>query len=359
VIKDNVQIIGLGQCGGRIAKEFENVGLNAIYINSDEIDMRGLSISEKKKLLIATTGTGGSPLKGKEILEANHDKFTKFMTEHMDPSKLQMFCAGGGGGTGGGFICPAIKLAKERGFKVGVIYTLPLKMLGPLAAENCFKTLKNLKQIELNTFIIADNEYLINKVGISSEWWTKVNQVIVQNVISIYDIIRPGKTTNGGLGSIDKGEVLRIMQSGKGETDVRTMYLSIQDFKLEDKDLMHKLFEPVLVEGFDYKTTLSYLVSVDVPIKGTWTEEANRIFTLTKKMCGSALSRPGMFVDPTLTGQVRVTMVNAGLKLPKVIQSRMNNLKRDEVRYKEKVSKVEKINLDDPGDGFMNEDFDF
>lgn len=359
MIKDVMQVVGLGQCGNRIGQEFENVGLDVTYINSDEVDLRGMSVNEKNKLLIATTGTGGSPLKGKEILEANHVAFEKFMTDHMDPAKLQMFVAGGGGGTGGGFVTPAVKIAKERGFKVGVVYTLPTKMLGPLAAENAFKTLKNLKQIELNAFILADNEYLINKVGLSSSWWQKVNQSIVSNVVSVFDLLRPGKITHSGLGSIDKGEILRIIQSGKGETDLRTFYLSMDDFKLDDKELMAKLFEPGMVEGYDYKSTLSYLVGVDVPVKGSYTEEANRIFNLTKKMCGSALSRPGMFADSMLTNSIRVTMVNAGLKLPKVLQSRMNNLKRDEVRYQEKIHKEEKLNLNDLGDGFMNEDFDF
>ena len=358
MIKESIQIVGLGQCGGRIGQEFENIGLDTVYINSDEIDMRGLSGNTKNKLLITTSGTGGSPLKGAAILEANHDKFTKFMSENMDPAKLQLFVAGGGGGTGGGFVKPAIEFAKSRGFKVGTLFTLPTKMMGPLAASNALATLKGLKQVDMNLFLLADNEFLVNKVGLSSTWWTKVNQYIVSNVASVFDIVRPGKITHSGLGSIDKGEVLRILQSGKGETDIRSFYIDIKDFEMDDTELKKRLFEPGMVAGYDYKTTLSYLVGIDTPIKGSYTEQANRIFNITKKVCGSALSRPGMMADPMLTGSLRVTLMNSGLKLPKVIQSNINNLKRDEARYNDKVHKEEKINLNDAETGFMNESFD-
>lgn len=357
MIKEAVQVIGMGQCGNRIGQEFESVGLDVTYVNSDEVDLRGMAVSSAKTILIATTGTGGSPLKGKEILEANQDKFTNFMSSRMDPDKLQLFVVGGGGGTGGGFICPAVKMAKERGFKVMVLYTLPPKILGPLAVENALRVLKNLKQFDMQGLVLADNEYLISRVGLSQEWWKKVNQAIVSQVVSIFDIVRPGKVTHSGLGSIDRGEIMRIIQTGKGETDMRSFLIDLKEFKeLDDPALQKKLFEPVMVEGYDYKNTLSYLIGVDVPVKGSYTEEANRIFSLTKKVCGSALSRPGMFADPLLYGSIRVTMVNAGLKIPKVIQSRMNNLKRDEARYQDKVTKGEKVNLDDMGEGFMNQD---
>ena len=360
-MKNTIQVTGIGQCGNRIGQEFENIGADTAYINSDEVDLRGFNVIPSRILMISTTGTGGSPLKGKEILEKNMDKYSTFMTARMDPAKLQLFVVGGGGGTGGGFICPAVKYAKEKGFKVIVLFTLPPKILGPLAEENALKVLKELKTIESTGLVLVDNELMGQTVGLGSEWWKKVNQTIASNFKDVFEIIRTGKQSNTGLGSIDKAEIMRIIQAGKGEMDIRTVYLDPADFKKEDDtELKKRLFAPSMIEGYDYKTTLSYLISVDVPTKGSYTEEAKRIFTVAQKACGTAMSRPGMFADPMLYGSIKVTMVNTGLKLPKSLQNRMNSLKKDEVKFKTKLKAEEKYDLGEMGSGFMSDDsFDF
>lgn len=360
MLKEVVQVIGMGQCGNRIGQEFEKIGLDVSYINSDEVDLRGLGAQAAQTLMIATTGTGADPSKGRGIFEKNEERFEEFFRARMDRNKLQLFVVGLGGGTGGGFVCPAVKMAKEAGYKVVVLATLPSKLMGALAARNALSVLKNLRTLELNGLILVDNEYMSQKVGLSANWWQNVNQSVVANLSAVFDLLRPGKITHGGLGSIDKGEIMRIMQTGKGETDVRSFLIDLKSFEKDDAELAKILFAPGMVEGYDYKGTLSYLVGVDVPMKGSYTEEASRIFNITKQKCGSALSRPGMFQDPLLYGSIRVTMVNAGLKLPKVIQSRLNNLVRDEARYNDKLQKEEKVDLSTLSDDFMaGSDFDF
>ena len=102
MIDEIIQIIGIGQCGTRIGTEFEKCNIDTAYINSDEVDVRGLIVSEKKMLLLETTGTGGSPSKGKAMIERNWERFTSFLHKNTDKSKMLLFIAGGGGGTGVG-----------------------------------------------------------------------------------------------------------------------------------------------------------------------------------------------------------------------------------------------------------------
>jgi len=359
MLKEYIQFHGAGQCGSRITLEFQKLGYKTTYYNSDAIDVRGSGINEKDLLLIAGTGSGGSPLKGKEILDNHIGEFKKFLLSKMDEGKMQVFVAGLGGGTGGSSVIPAIELAKESGFKTGVIVTLPPKMLGMLAMDNAMKTLKNLKDLGVNMFILADNEYLIGKVGLSEDWWKKINEYIVIRVVSILGLLREGKISQTGIGSIDKAEILRILQYGNGLTDIRDMYFTPKEVDgLSEENLRDKLFSSCFIEGFNYKDTLAYLVSIDLPLTGVFTKFSSKVFDITKQVCGSAISRLGMFVDPLLNNAIRVTIVNSGLKLPRVLKSKIGNSKRDSFRHHLKKTKEDSFDFSDVDDISLDEDFE-
>jgi cell division GTPase FtsZ len=366
MINEEIAVFGLGQCGARIGKEFESAGVQVCYANSDEVDFRGLEAAKESLLLLERSGTGGSPFKGTQIFKEHKDQFYKFFTSNFDKSKITLFICGLGGGTGSGFIIPAVEYAIEQGYKVGCIATMPPKMLGLLSMTNALKTLKELKRFDLKPFILADNEHLISILGIDKNWWLNVNKYIVANLLYIFDIVRSNKITQTSFGSIDRGEILRIFQYGKGLLDVRTSLftnneldtLTIKEIKSSifgDKD---NGFKNNLMPRFNYKDTLAYLLNIDVPAKGNYNNVVSHIFSITKSVCGSSISRLGMFLDPELKDNIRVTMVNAGLKLPKILQSSMNNLKRDEHRFKTKMEKDDAINLEEFKSDLIDDDFD-
>lgn len=365
MLSETVQVIGVGQCGCRIGKNFENLGVSTLYINSDEIDFRSFDSDSDSTLLIEGSGTGGSPLKGEQMFKKHKKDVFRFIDDRLDPKKIVWIVWGSGGGTGNS-IGPLLLEHYSKKYTTGCITTLPPKMLGILPADNAMKTLKRIKGMDLNLCILADNEYLISKIGISSNWWQRVNQHIVATVTSAFDLLRQGKITQDGLGSIDKGEIMRILQYGQGMTDVRSIYLTPQEFNLDDKLLANKLFNPSLIQGYNYKNTLAYLVGVDIPMieesnmgkRRLYTDISKKIFEITKKTAGSSISRLGMFVDPVLSDTIRVTMVNAGLKLPKVLQSKINNLKRDGERFVEKKSRQETLDLEDIGDSVLDDNFE-
>lgn len=341
-------VYGIGQCGCRITSEFDTIGFNSYYINSDSVDMRDIRAPKSKVLQLDTSGSGGSPAKGKKILENNFNKFSTFMDSTLEPGKMSLFVLGLGGGTGGGMIIPTVEYALQKGHKVGVIATLPPKMLGMLAMDNAMKVLRELRRCSTNFFMLADNELLISKVGISANWWQKINYYIISKLASAFDLIRDEKISQTGIGSIDKAEVLRIMQYGNGLLDIRDIYFNTSEIQLPDDEIKKRLFEPALVEGYNYKDTLAYLISVDIPqAQGGFTEFSNKIFNMTKKVCGSSISRLGMFTDPLLDRNIRVTIINSGLKLPKVLQSKINNLRRDSERHDEKKNKADALDFSD------------
>jgi len=351
-------IFALGQCGCRISKEFEDKGFKVFYINTDSVDMRNFNTTSNRVLMLGTTGSGRSPAKGRFILERNFGKFTNFMDIHLNSNVLNIFVLGLGGGTGGGMILPSLEYAKSKKCRVGVIATLPPKLAGILDTDNAIKGLKELKDIDKSLYILADNEFLIKKVGISAEWWRRINYYIFARIYSAFDLLRDNKISHTGIGSIDRGELSRIFQYGKGLLDVRDIYFQLPAaLNLSDDELQQKLFEPLLISGYNYKDTLFYLLNIDVPVRGGYTEFASRIFTISKKVFGSSMARIGMFSDPALSKSIRVTIMSAGLKLPKILKSKIKNLKRDFERHTIKKNKEDSIDLDEI-ETTIDDDFD-
>jgi len=357
---DIFNICSVGQCGCKIGWEFAKLGFSTCYINSDVVDMRDFGAPEDKILLLDTTGSGRSPAKGRAILEKHFDKFAAFMDKNLKPNSINLFIIGLGGGTGGGMALPAIEYAQKKGMKVGLLATLPAKMSGMLDMDNAMRSLKELKDASINMFILSDNEHLMNTVGLSTEWWQKINYFILKKMAVIFDLLRENKTSQAGIGSIDKGELLRVLQYGQGLLDVRDIYLSIPgEVALTDEELKKRLFEPGLISGYKYSDTLFYIVNVDVPKQGGFTELAARIFSTCKGSFGSALARVGMFIDPNLDKAIRITIITAGLKLPRVLRSRINNLKRDSDRYEVKKDKEDLLDFSSMDDIKIDDDFDF
>lgn len=352
-------IIGMGQCGCRIAREFDKIGFSTCYVNSDVIDMRDFTVTKDKLLMLSTTGSGRSPAKGAAILNNNFAKFSNFMDIHLKSDAVNLFIIGLGGGTGGGMIIPALEYAKEKGMKAGVLATLPPKLSGMLDMDNAMRSLKKLRAVDMSLCILADNEFLIEKVGLSADWWQRINYFILTKVVAAFDLLRENKTSQKGIGSIDQGELSRILQYGNGLLDIRDMYFNLpDDLSIPDDVLKERLFEPALVDGYNYKDTLFYLISIDVPDKGGYTDFASRVFRITKNTFGSSLARVGMFVDPILAKSIRVTIITAGLKLPKVLRSKINNLKRDSVRHEEKKNKTDAVDFSDMDEISIDDDFD-
>jgi cell division GTPase FtsZ len=348
------RFIGLGQCGMRISQEFEKMGFHTSVINSDEVDGRGYTIEEDRLLVLKGTGTGKSLTVGKQIIEDHKSKFESFIRKNCNKNGLTIFIAGGGGGTGGSFIAPAIEYTKSLGYKVGCIYTLPPKMLGIVTAKNSLITLKSILKLETDFFMLVDNELLINEVGKDDSWWGKINRMILSTFYSSIEVIRDNKTAQQGLGSIDKGELLRSLTYGKGCTDIRRYYLTNSDCNLDEDKLADIIFKPSLVQGYNYKESKCYLVSIDVPNQGNYSIISRKIFDIIKHRVGNAISILGMFTDPLLKDSIKITIINSGLQLPKILQSRIKNLRRDEESFYYKQSKedstatiVEELNFDD------------
>jgi len=340
-------IIGVGQCGTRIGAEFEKIGYNVKYINTDIHDV----VNKENTLLLDTEGTGCSVLKGQQLAEQNRNAIIKLLKSISKESDSILCIGGAGGGTGGGVVPFLLELChNELEFKkVGTLLTLPLSMLDILAMSNAMKTLKQVKNYS-SYLMLADNQYLIDKLGVgTTTFWSNVNNYIVTTVSSLDKIYDESKTSFSGMGSIDKEEVSRLLHTTKGLCDISIVYLPDTTLSLDTEVVIQKLFEPSLIQGLDYKKTTAYICCIDTPPNTSlYNHVAMNIFDQVKKKHGNAISRLGMFQTSLVKeGGILVTRFSAGLDYPKVIQSRIKNLKRDEERFLTKRSQTRLTSLDE------------
>jgi len=343
-------IIGVGQCGTRLAFEFQERGYNVYYINTDSHD----AISSEKHYMIDTNGTGGSPLKGRQLAEKNRTQLVKLLKTVAKESQSVLFLGGAGGGTGGGVIPVMLEIAQELNItKAGVFLTLPLQMLDILATSNALKTLKDVKN-QASYIILADNQYLLDKLSVGHKhFWSNVNTHIVNMLTSLDNVYDVGKTSLAGMGSIDQQEVFRLLHTHKGICDIGVIYLPDSTLSLDTTVIQERIFEPCLIQGLDYKKSTSYLCCIDTPLNtALYNHVAINIFNIIKQKHGNAISRLGMFQSKAVNDGVIVTRFTSGLDYPKIIQSRLKNLKRDEARFlnkkqQERLTQTDEIELID------------
>src|SRR3989337_318194 len=129
-------VIGLGQCGGRIADEFARLNRKAISqrgieivnsafaVNTDVADLSGLRRVRpdfQHRILIGDRKTGGHGVGqinelGDEVAKEDADKVIEAIsaTNRLPEADASLLVAGAGGGTGSGAIAIMTQAIKER-----------------------------------------------------------------------------------------------------------------------------------------------------------------------------------------------------------------------------------------------------
>jgi cell division GTPase FtsZ len=261
-------ILGLGQCGGRLAQAFHDLGYKkCIAINTSSHDLADLTIPTKVRIG-NTEGAG----KNMEVSgEAFHQEKTNILhlfnkifgrdVEHI------LVCAGSGGGTGGGTVVQAIELAKvfmaqighefpER--KVGAIVTIPTnsEASSPLVRRNALNVLTTLStmanQKAMSPLIIIDNDktkLLFPKLTVQ-QFYPTVNNTIV-NLFHTFNLI---STKNSDLISFDHADYRTIINSA-GHMVMGAV--SVRDYSSSEKlskALRNNIETTLLADNFDLET---------------------------------------------------------------------------------------------------------
>jgi cell division GTPase FtsZ len=230
-------VAGFGQCGGRIADEFERLNrrahslrgidiiVDSFAVNTDSADLAGLYSIEptyQHRILIGsgtTHGHGAAKIGevGAEIAREDADKIIDAMRANQKfyDSDAFMLVAGAAGGTGSGATPVIAKVIKER-FPDRPVYALIVlpfeheEVAEERALYNTAVCLKSISQVA-DAVILVDNQRYVRKDFSLQNNITKINQMIVEPFFDLLCAGEEKRRKNIGAKVLDAGDIIQTL----------------------------------------------------------------------------------------------------------------------------------------------------
>ena len=198
-------IIGVGQCGTKIADLFSLVDFEALAVNTSKGDLDYLKhIPPERRILIGESLTGGkgvnaNPLLGREAMKRDLPLVMRKIGSIIGYEDVDVFFLtfGFGGGTGAGGTPVLAEAIKEEypDSLVVAIGALPLKEEGIRPTINAAITIDKLSKIA-DSIIAIDNNKLKEGSDDISRAYERINYTIVERIASLLALVDvPGEQT--------------------------------------------------------------------------------------------------------------------------------------------------------------------
>ncbi|ASJ03865.1 FtsZ/tubulin family protein [Thermococcus barossii] len=198
-------IIGVGQCGTKIADLFSLVDFEALAINTSRGDLEYLKhVPQERRILIGESLTGGkgvnaNPILGREAMKRDLPLVMRKIGSIIGYEDVDIFFLtfGFGGGTGAGGTPVLAEALKEEypDSLVVAIGALPLKEEGIRPTINAAITIDKLSKIA-DSIIAIDNNKLKEGSDDISRAYERINYTIVERIASLLALVDvPGEQT--------------------------------------------------------------------------------------------------------------------------------------------------------------------
>jgi len=340
-------VIGLGQCGARIADEFVQLnkrsqshwGISVVTgtfaVNTDQTDLTGLShigSDYMHRILIGGRKTWGHGVgkvneMGAELAREDGDKVIDAIRTAPDfyQSHGFLLIAGGAGGTGSGAISIIAQMLKERyiGKPVYALVVLPFEHEEMAELRSVYNTATCLKSIHsvADGVFLADNQRYVRKDASLAMNLQRINQAIAD---PFYDMMCAGEITrykHVGAKTLDAGDIMQSIDGwtaiGVGRADIPRAFrfpwqLSKVNFK-EKSDESLRAMHAMDAAVSELSVTCSpedagralYLLSA--PAKDMSMDIAKGLGDYLRELAENAVIRAGDF--PRGGGTIDVTII--------------------------------------------------
>ncbi len=230
-------VIGLGQCGGRIADQFERLNkkakrqrgieivTGAFAVNTDAADLSGLTYIRRDyqhRVLIGGRKTGGHGVGkvnelGAQIAKEDADKIIDAIrvTKHFYETDAFLLIAGVAGGTGSGALPVITQYVKERyGDKpVYACAVLPFEHEEQTEDRTIYNAATCLKSTYMaaDAIFLIDNQRYIRKDSSLSNNLTKINELISEPFYGMLCAGEEKKPKYIGAKTLDAGDILQTL----------------------------------------------------------------------------------------------------------------------------------------------------
>ncbi len=230
-------VVGFGQCGGRIADEFERLDrrarslrgieiiIDAFAVNTDSTDMSGLhSIKPdyQHRILIGSGTTHGHGVAkinevGADIAREDSDKVIDAMrgNQRLFETDAFLLVASAAGGTGSGAVSVIAKALKERFAEkpVYALIALPFEHEEVNEERALYNTAVCLKSVYsiADAVILVDNQRYVRKDYSLQSNMTKINQLIVEPFFDMLCAGEEKKKRHIGAKTLDAGDIIQTL----------------------------------------------------------------------------------------------------------------------------------------------------
>jgi tubulin-like protein CetZ len=256
-----VVVIGLGQCGSRIADEFARLNKQAMSqrgteicpgvfaVNTDSADLSGLKTIKsdfQHRILIGSNRTGGHGVGkisevGAEVAKDDADKVVDALrsSKKFYETDAFMVIASTGGGTGSGALPIIVQHIKDRYIDkpVYAMAVLPFEHEQENEERAIYNSAVCLKSVfpVADAVILVDNQRYVKK-GFSMQYnLDQINSLIAE---PFYDLLCAGeekKSKNVGSKTVDAGDIIQTLSGwsviGHGSAKLGGIKLPVSDFR--------------------------------------------------------------------------------------------------------------------------------
>ncbi|MFQ5987402.1 MAG: tubulin/FtsZ family protein [Dehalococcoidia bacterium] len=255
-----VVVVGLGQCGGRIADEFARMNkrtvserrvltiTGAYAVNTDEADLTGLRTiptDYQHRILLGgrkTAGHGVGKINelGAQIAREDGDKIVDAIrvTERFYETDAFLIVGGAAGGTGSGSLPIVVELIKERykGKPVYALAVLPFEHEERAELRSVYNTATCLKSVYAvaDAVFLADNQRYLRKDSSLRHNMEEINRQIVSPFCNLFCAGEEKKRKYIGARVVDAGDIIQTL-GGWSAIGFGTSGLSLFRVPLERK----------------------------------------------------------------------------------------------------------------------------
>jgi cell division GTPase FtsZ len=263
-------VVGLGQCGGRIADEFARLNSRAhsrrgmtivtgcFAVNTDAADLSGLnSISNdhRHRILIGSRKTGGHGVGkinelGAEIAKEDADKIVDAIrtTKKFFETDAFLLIAGSAGGTGSGAIPIITQHLKERYIDKPIwnLIILPFEHEETTEERTIFNVATCIKSCYTiaDAVFLVDNQRYVRKDSSLQSNLSKINSMITEPFYNLLCAGEEKKSKYIGAKLLDAGDIIQTVVGwtviGYGKTQAPLFKLPIElrsDFRKKGQEI--------------------------------------------------------------------------------------------------------------------------
>jgi cell division protein FtsZ len=301
-----LKVIGVGGGGTNAVNRMVEAGLTGVEFIAVNTDAQALLMSDADvKIHIGSRvtrglGAGADPEVGRAAAEESRDE----LKEALKGADMIFVTAGEGGGTGTGAAPTVAQLGQEIGaLTVGVV-TKPFAFEGRVRSERADAGIRELRE-HVDTLIVIENDRLLQVIERTTsvlESFRLADDVLRQGVQGITDLI-----TVPGLVNLDFADVRTIMQ------DAGSALMGIGSASGDNRAAEAAriaVSSPLLESSIEGATGILLNITAAADIGLFEVNEAAEVVTAAADSNANVIF--GAVIDPTMEGEVRVTVIATG-----------------------------------------------